>query len=158
MYSLLYFIEMPFVITDVQTSELTKYSSKAFLATKTFFINEIANIGEQVGADVHQVDGGMGLDGRIGPKFHHPDPGFGGSCFPKDLMAIERIGRDHSYSFDIVKAVMRESRSSHVQSFTNLENPDNHNVITYSLNSSITKKVSWTEKVTNHSKRELHRP
>ena len=110
LYSPLYLIETPFVITDVQTSEMIKYASNAFLATKISFINEMANICEQVGADVHQVAKGMGLDGRIGPKFLHPGPGFGGSCFPKDIMAIERIGRDHGYSFEIVKAVRRVNR------------------------------------------------
>ena len=110
LYSPLYLIETPFVITDVQTSEMIKYASNAFLATKISFINEMANICEQVGADVHQVAKGMGLDGRIGPKFLHPGPGFGGSCFPKDIKAIERIGRDHGYSFEIVKAVRRVNR------------------------------------------------
>lgn len=107
LYSPLYLIETPFVITDVQTSEMIKYASNAFLATKVSFINEMANICEQVGADVHYVAKGMGLDGRIGPKFLHPGPGFGGSCFPKDIKAIEKIGRDHGYDFEIVKAVMR---------------------------------------------------
>ena len=110
LYSPLYLIETPFVITDVQTSEMIKYASNAFLATKISFINEMAYICEQVGADVHQVAKGMGLDGRIGPKFLHPGPGFGGSCFPKDIKAIEKIGRDHGYSFEIVKAVMRVNR------------------------------------------------
>jgi len=107
LYSPLYLIETPFIITDVQTSEMIKYASNAFLATKVSFINEMANICEKVGADVHQVAKGMGLDGRIGPKFLHPGPGFGGSCFPKDIRAIEKIGRDHGYNFEIVKAVSR---------------------------------------------------
>jgi UDPglucose 6-dehydrogenase len=110
LYSPLYLVETPFVITDVQTSEMIKYASNAFLATKISFINEMANICEQVGADVHHVAKGMGLDGRIGPKFLHPGPGFGGSCFPKDIKAIERIGRDHGYNFEIVKAVMRVNK------------------------------------------------
>ena len=98
------------MITDVQTSEMIKYASNAFLATKVSFINEMANICEQVGADVHQVAKGMGLDGRIGSKFLHPGPGFGGSCFPKDIRAIEKIGRDHGYNFEIVKAVSRVNK------------------------------------------------
>jgi len=110
LFSPLYLIETPFVITDVQTSEMIKYASNAFLATKVSFINEMANICEQVGADVHQVAKGMGLDRRIGPKFLHPGPGFGGSCFPKDIKAIERIGREHGYSFEIVKAVSRVNK------------------------------------------------
>ena len=110
LYSPLYLIETPFVITDIPTSEMIKYASNAFLATKVSFINEMANICEQVGADVHQVAKGMGLDRRIGPKFLHPGPGFGGSCFPKDIKAIERIGRDHGYEFEIVKAVRRVNK------------------------------------------------
>ena len=110
LYSPLYLIETPFVITDVQTSEMIKYASNAFLATKISFINEMAHICERVGADVHQVAKGMGLDNRIGPKFLHPGPGFGGSCFPKDLQAIDKIGRDLGYDFEIVKAVMRVNK------------------------------------------------
>ena len=110
LFSPLYLIETPFVITDVETSEMIKYASNAFLATKVSFINEMANICEQVGADVHQVAKGMGLDRRIGPKFLHAGPGFGGSCFPKDIKAIDRIGRDHSYTFEIVRAVMRVNK------------------------------------------------
>jgi UDPglucose 6-dehydrogenase len=110
LYSPLYLIETPFVITDVQTSEMIKYASNAFLATKISFINEMANICERVGADVHQVAKGMGLDRRIGPKFLHPGPGFGGSCFPKDIKAIEKIGHDFGYNFEIVKAVMRVNK------------------------------------------------
>jgi UDPglucose 6-dehydrogenase len=110
LYSPLYLIETPFVVTDVQTSEMIKYASNAFLATKVSFINEMANICEQVGADVHQVAKGMGLDGRIGPKFLHAGPGFGGSCFPKDIKAIDKIGHDHGYSFEIVKAVIRVNK------------------------------------------------
>lgn len=110
LYRPLYLIETPFVITDVATSEMIKYASNAFLATKISFINEMANICERVGADVHQVAKGMGLDGRIGPKFLHPGPGFGGSCFPKDLMAIDKIAGERGYSFEIVKAVMRVNK------------------------------------------------
>ena len=128
LYSPLYLIETPFIITDVQTSEMIKYASNAFLATKVSFINEMANICERVGADVHQVAKGMGLDRRIGPKFLHPGPGFGGSCFPKDIKAIEKISRDHGYSFEIVKAVSRVNKRQRklmiekvIQSLDNLE-------------------------------------
>jgi len=110
LYRPLYLIETPFVITDVATSEMIKYASNAFLATKISFINEMANICEHVGADVHQVAKGMGLDGRIGPKFLHPGPGFGGSCFPKDLTAIDKIAGEHGYNFEIVKAVIRVNK------------------------------------------------
>lgn len=107
LYSPLYLIETPFVITDIKTAEMIKYASNAFLATKVSFINEIANICERVGADVHMVARGMGLDKRIGPKFLHPGPGYGGSCFPKDTQAIVNIAKEHTYDFEIVKAVIK---------------------------------------------------
>lgn len=106
LYSPLYLIETPFIITDIATAELIKYASNAFLAVKISFINEIANICERVGADVHMVAKGMGLDNRIGSKFLHPGPGFGGSCFPKDTMAITNIAKQHGYNFEIVEAVL----------------------------------------------------
>lgn len=107
LYSPLYLIETPFVLTNVETAEMIKYASNAFLATKISFINEIANICELVGADVHKVAVGMGLDNRIGSKFLHPGPGFGGSCFPKDTQAIVRIAKEHGYDFEIVNSVLK---------------------------------------------------
>jgi UDPglucose 6-dehydrogenase len=107
LYSPLFLIETPFVITNVATAEMIKYASNAFLATKISFINEMANICEKVGADVHKVAKGMGLDKRIGSKFLHPGPGFGGSCFPKDTRAISQIAKEHGYEFNIVDAVIR---------------------------------------------------
>ncbi len=106
LYSPLYLIETPFVLTNVATAEMIKYASNAFLAVKISFINEIANICELVRADVHKVAVGMGLDNRIGSKFLHPGPGFGGSCFPKDTQAIVQIAKEHDYDFRIVKAVL----------------------------------------------------
>lgn len=106
LYSPLYLIETPFVQTNVETAEMIKYASNAFLATKISFINEIANICELVGADVHKVAVGMGLDNRIGKKFLHAGPGFGGSCFPKDTQAIVQIAKEHGYDFKIVSAVL----------------------------------------------------
>ncbi|MBI5827786.1 MAG: UDP-glucose/GDP-mannose dehydrogenase family protein [Deltaproteobacteria bacterium] len=111
LYSPLYIFETPFVITDIETAEIIKYASNAFLATKISFINEIANLCELVGADVHMVAKGMGLDQRIGSKFLHPGPGYGGSCFPKDTMAITNIARDHGYTFKIVDAVIEVNRA-----------------------------------------------
>jgi UDPglucose 6-dehydrogenase len=106
LYSPLYLIETPFVVTNIETAELIKYASNAFLATKISFINEIANFCELVGADVHHVAKAMGLDGRIGSKFLHPGPGFGGSCFPKDTRAIVHMAKGLGYDFRIVESVI----------------------------------------------------
>lgn len=105
-YRPLYLLETPFVLTNPETAELTKYASNAFLATKISFINEIANLCEAVGADVHDVAKGMGLDGRIGSKFLHAGPGYGGSCFPKDTMALLRIAQEHSMHCRITETVV----------------------------------------------------
>ena len=105
-YSPLYLIETPFVITNVESSELIKYASNAFLATKITFINEVAELCERLGADVHHVSKGMGLDKRIGPKFLHPGPGYGGSCFPKDTQALTEIARKAGRPFDVVETVV----------------------------------------------------
>lgn len=106
LYRPLYLIETPFVITDIASAEMIKYASNAFLATKISFINEIANLCEKVGADVQVVAKGMGLDRRIGPKFLHAGPGFGGSCFPKDLAALVQIGQEAGETMEIAaKAV-----------------------------------------------------
>ncbi|MGO8990582.1 MAG: UDP-glucose dehydrogenase family protein [bacterium] len=106
-YSALYIIETPFVITSLETAEMIKYASNSFLATKISFINEIANLCEAVGADVHHVARAMGLDGRIGKKFLHPGPGYGGSCFPKDTRALWRMAQESGYSFKILDAVIK---------------------------------------------------
>lgn len=107
LYSPLYLIETPFVITNLVTAELIKYASNAFLATKISYINEMANFCDLIGADVHDVALGMGLDNRIGKKFLHPGPGYGGSCFPKDTNALLKIGQQHDYNFQIVGSVVR---------------------------------------------------
>ena len=99
-------IEAPIIVTDMESAELTKYAANAFLATKISFINEISMLCEQVGADVHAVAKGMGLDGRIGRKFLHAGPGYGGSCFPKDTLALIRIAQEHGVSSRIVEAVV----------------------------------------------------
>ena len=106
-YNALYLIEAPFVITTIETAEMIKYASNAFLATKISFINEIANLCERVGADVHDVARAMGLDGRIGKKFLHPGPGFGGSCFPKDTQALVHIAKEHNCEMEIVQSTIR---------------------------------------------------
>jgi UDPglucose 6-dehydrogenase len=106
-YSALYLIETPFVITGLETAEMIKYAANAFLATKVSFINEIANLCERMGADVHHVAKAMGLDGRIGKKFLHPGPGYGGSCFPKDTRALSRMAQEKGYSFKILDSVIQ---------------------------------------------------
>jgi UDPglucose 6-dehydrogenase len=106
-YSPLYLIETPFLITDVVSAELIKYASNGFLAVKISFINEVARLCELMGADVHDVAKGMGLDRRIGGKFLHPGPGFGGSCFPKDTSAVVDLARQHGYEFRIIEATIR---------------------------------------------------
>jgi UDPglucose 6-dehydrogenase len=107
LYRPLYLIETPFVVTDIPTAEMIKYASNAFLATKISFINEIANLCERVGADVQVVAKGMGLDHRIGSKFLHAGPGFGGSCFPKDLAALVQTGERVGYQLEIASAAAR---------------------------------------------------
>jgi UDPglucose 6-dehydrogenase len=107
LYSPLYLIEAPIIITDVKTAELIKYSSNAFLATKISFINEIANLCEKVGANVQTVAKAMGLDRRIGPKFLHAGPGYGGSCFPKDTLALLQIGKEHNVDLGIIDAAVK---------------------------------------------------
>ncbi len=99
-------IEATILSTDLESAELIKYASNAFLATKISFINEMSVLCEELGADVHAVAKGMGLDGRIGRKFLHPGPGYGGSCFPKDTQALVRIAQEHGASSRIVEAVI----------------------------------------------------
>jgi UDPglucose 6-dehydrogenase len=106
LYRPLYLIETPVVVTDVVTAELIKYASNAFLATKISYINEMADLCEAVGADVHAVAKGMGLDKRIGPKFLHPGPGYGGSCFPKDTRAVLEFAREQGVGLKIVQSVI----------------------------------------------------
>ena len=106
-YAPLHSLEIPFVVTNVESAELIKYAANGFLATKISFINEVAQICERVGGNVQDVALGMGLDTRIGPKFLQSGPGFGGSCFPKDSSAMATIARAHGYPFQIMEAVLR---------------------------------------------------
>ena len=106
-YRPLYLRDFPIVTTDLESAEMIKYAANAFLATKITFINEIAALCEKVGADVKMVSKGMGMDGRIGNKFLHAGPGYGGSCFPKDTKALARIGQEHAVPMQITEAVIK---------------------------------------------------
>jgi UDPglucose 6-dehydrogenase len=107
LYRPLYLMETPIVMTSLETAELTKYAANAFLATKITFINEIADLCEKVGADVQDVARGMGLDGRIGKKFLHAGPGYGGSCFPKDTLALVRTAQESGSPARLVETVVQ---------------------------------------------------
>ncbi len=107
LYRPLYLNETPIVMTTLETSELTKYAANAFLATKITFINEMAELCEKVGANVQDVARGMGLDGRIGKKFLHAGPGYGGSCFPKDTVALARTAQEYGAPARIVETVIQ---------------------------------------------------
>lgn len=110
-YRPLYLNETPFVMTNIETAEMIKYASNAFLATKITFINEIANLCEALGADVQQVANAMGRDGRISPKFLHAGPGYGGSCFPKDTKALAQIGRQYDTPQTLVETAIAANES-----------------------------------------------
>jgi UDPglucose 6-dehydrogenase len=115
-YRPLYLIETPIVFTSIESSELIKYAANTFLATKITFINEISDLCEKVGADVHDVARGIGLDGRIGRKFLHPGPGYGGSCFPKDTLALVRTAQEAGAPLKIIETVVaiNDSRKKHM--------------------------------------------
>jgi len=121
-YRPLYLIETPFLLTNLETAETVKYASNAFLATKISFINEVANICEKVGADVQQVAKAMGLDRRIGPKFLHSGPGFGGSCFPKDTAAFAHLGKEVGSPLTIVETVVAVNRNQRARMVDKIQN------------------------------------
>ncbi len=106
-YRPLFLRDFPVVMMDLESAEMAKYAANAFLATKITFINEMAALCEKVGADIKQVAKGMGLDGRIGNKFLHAGPGYGGSCFPKDTSALARIGQEHAVPMQITETVIK---------------------------------------------------
>src|SRR5256884_7599864 len=110
LYRPLYLIEAPLVLTSLEAAELTKYAANAFLATKISFINEIASMCESIGCDVHDVAKAIGMDRRIGSKFLHPGPGFGGSCFPKDTQALASVAHQFGRDSLIVDAVIEVNR------------------------------------------------
>jgi UDPglucose 6-dehydrogenase len=121
LYRPLYLIETPFVITSLEAAELIKYAANAFLATKISFINEIANLCDLIGCDVHDVAKGMGMDGRIGRKFLHPGPGFGGSCFPKDTRALSSVAREFGGQSLIVDAVIEVNERQRIAMIPKIE-------------------------------------
>ncbi len=111
-YSPLRLADVPFVVTNVESAELIKYASNGFLATKISFINEVATLCEALGANVEVVARGMGLDKRIGPRFLHPGPGFGGSCFPKDTRAVAQIAEEKGLRFHIIESVLEVNEAT----------------------------------------------
>lgn len=128
LYKPLYLIETPFVITDIPTSELIKYATNSFLATKISYINEISALCEAVGANVNTVAKAMGLDGRIGPKFLHAGIGFGGSCLPKDTMAIVKIAEEKGVKLNIVKAAIEANQRQRERLTEKIINAFNNNI------------------------------
>ena len=120
-YSPLRVADVPFVVTDVESAELIKYASNGFLATKISFINEVAALCEAFGADVEVVAQGMGLDSRIGPKFLHPGPGFGGSCFPKDTRAVAQLAHEKGLRFRIIDAVLEANEATKARMLDKIE-------------------------------------
>jgi UDPglucose 6-dehydrogenase len=120
-YNVLYLIETPFVFTSLETAELIKYASNAFLATKIAFINEVAGLCDAVNADIRDVAKAMGMDGRIGKYFLHPGPGYGGSCLPKDTKALVKIGQDHGVGMSIVDSVVRANEAQRIRVVQKIE-------------------------------------
>jgi UDPglucose 6-dehydrogenase len=106
-YRPLYLLNTPFIFCNYETAELIKYANNAFLATKITFINQIANLCDEIGADVNVIAKAMGMDGRISPKFLHPGPGFGGSCFPKDTRALIKIGERYNTDMSLIREVVK---------------------------------------------------
>lgn len=122
LYRPLYLIETPIVITSLEAAELIKYAANAFLATKITFINEVANLCDAIGCDVHDVARGMGMDNRIGRKFLHPGPGYGGSCFPKDTRALTTVADQFGVETRIVDAVIEANQRQRDAMIPKIEN------------------------------------
>ena len=120
-YRSLYLNETPFIETNLESAEMIKYAANAFLAVKITFINEIANLCEKTGADVQDVARALGKDGRIGAKFLHPGPGYGGSCFPKDTRALAKTGRDNSEILNIVETTIKTNEQQKLRAAKKIE-------------------------------------
>jgi len=121
-YRVLYLNETPFVITNIESAEMIKYASNAFLAMKITYINEIANLCEKVGANVQDVAKAMGRDGRIGSKFLHPGPGYGGSCFPKDTRALAQIGKEYGSPISLIETTVKANEKQKKYMVKKIEN------------------------------------
>ncbi len=121
-YRALYLNEVPFVFTNLETAEMIKYASNAFLATKISYINELSILCEKVGADIQKVAKAMGMDGRIGNKFLHAGPGYGGSCFPKDTKAIARIASENGLELKVIKAGIEANQRQKLYMVEKIEN------------------------------------
>ncbi|WP_374377505.1 UDP-glucose/GDP-mannose dehydrogenase family protein [Dongia sp.] len=128
LYRPLFLIETPILFTSLETAELIKYASNAFLALKISFINQISDLCDQLGANVTDVSRGIGLDGRIGPKFLHPGPGYGGSCFPKDTLALMKTARDAHSPLSLVEATVDYNDTRKVQMADRISTALNGNV------------------------------
>lgn len=120
-YRALNLITVPFVWCSLETAELIKYASNAFLATKITFINQMANLAEEVGADIHTIAKTMGMDGRISSKFLHPGPGYGGSCFPKDTMAVVQTGEKYGVDMSLIRSVIEANDNQKERMVVKLE-------------------------------------
>ena len=127
-YRPLYLNETPIVSTSIETAEMIKYASNAFLALKISYINEIANLCDSVGADVHVVSKAMGQDGRISSKFLHPGPGFGGSCFPKDTIALANAGKQNNIRMNTVEAAIKTNNEQKLRMVSKLKLLLNNNL------------------------------
>ena len=121
-YRPLYVNETPIMNTSVETAEMIKYAANAFLALKISYINEIANLCEDVGVDVHDVAKAMGQDGRISPKFLHPGPGYGGSCFPKDTLALSHLGKKFNKPLKTIEAAIEVNKNQPMRMIEKLNN------------------------------------
>lgn len=120
-YRVLYLNETPFVETNIETAEMIKYACNAYLATKITFINEIANLCERVGANAQDVAKAMGKDGRISPKFLHPGPGYGGSCFPKDTKALANIAKEYNERMEVIETVIKTNEKQKLRMVYKIE-------------------------------------
>ena len=127
-YRPLFLNETPIINTSIETAEMIKYASNAFLALKISYINEIANLCDSVGADVHVVSKAMGQDGRISPKFLHPGPGFGGSCFPKDTLALANSGKKNNVKMNTIEAAIKTNNEQKLRMVTKLKTLLNNNI------------------------------